>query len=54
MSSSVSSSEPGMEFSSSLRLVTSKNVSAMMQNRAVPESTPQAISSTFFMLYIGR
>ena len=53
ISSSVSSSEPGIELPNSLRPVTSKKVRAMIANRAVPDNTPQAISSVFFMTFLA-
>ena len=47
--SSVSSREPGMELSTSLRPITSKNVSTMMPNRAAAHSRPHTVSRIFFI-----
>src|SRR3954468_19256823 len=52
ISSSVISSEPGIEFSRNLRPSTSKKVSTMMPNRARPASRPQASSRIFFIVWV--
>jgi len=48
INNSVSSKEPVMECDRNFRPETSKNVSNMMANRAVPASAPHRISRIFF------
>src|SRR5689334_22644824 len=50
ISSSVISSEPGMELDANLRPSTSKKVSAMIANSAIPDSSPHRRSRSLFIV----